>query len=396
MMTGLLAPVLVGFVALGTEAGFWMYKNRELQSAADSAALSAAVAVAAGNAPGRDDEARATAARYGFVDGAGGVTVSIRQPPTTGNYTGDATAVEVVVTERQKRLLTAIFLDSDVDLSGRAVARPSSQGAACVLALNRVASNALSSGGTSTVTLTGCSVAVNSNSLDALSTSGGGRISADSARVVGDVSGHGLETVNGVTTGAAPVPDPYANVAMPSASGCDRTNFSTNQTRTLDPGVYCGGMRLNAGADVTLRPGTYFIDGGDLFVNGGATLSGSGVTLVFTGSGSDYAGAVINGGATISLTAPTSGALAGIAFFGDRRMPVGTSFRLNGGATQNITGAIYLPRAEVVYSGGASTGSACTQLIGDTIDFNGNADFAADCAGVGTRTIALQQAVLVE
>ena len=35
-------------------------------------------------------------------------------------------------------------------------------------------------------------------------------------------------------------------------------------------------MKLNAGANVTLTAGIYYLDGGDLTMNGGATLTGSG------------------------------------------------------------------------------------------------------------------------
>jgi len=94
-------------------------------------------------------------------------------------------------------------------------------------------------------------------------------------------------------------------------------------------------MSLNAGANVTLNPGVYYLDQGSLSVNGGATLSGTGVTLVFTSStGNNYATASVNGGATINLTPPTNGGTAGIVFFGDRNMPVGTGFSFECGASQ--------------------------------------------------------------
>ena len=93
---------------------------------------------------------------------------------------------------------------------------------------------------------------------------------------------------------------------------------------------------MNAGANITLSPGVYYLDQGSLAVNGGATMSGTGVTLVFTSStGSGYATANIDGGATLNLTAPSSGSTAGIVFFGDRNMPVGTSFTFEGGASQS-------------------------------------------------------------
>jgi hypothetical protein len=166
---------------------------------------------------------------------------------------------------------------------------------------------------------------------------------------------------------------------------------------TINPGVYCGGMKLNAGANVTLNPGIYYLDQGSLSVNGGASLSGTGVTLVFTSSsGHNYASASINGGANINLTAPTSGPTAGIVLFGDRNMTAGTSFSLNGGSTEMFGGAIYLPRAAVSFSGGAASTNGCLQLIAETVTFVGNANFAINCKGYGTKAIASSTAQLTE
>src|SRR6185437_4705428 len=173
--------------------------------------------------------------------------------------------------------------------------------------------------------------------------------------------------------------------------------YSAKSTVTLDPGVYCGGMQFNAGANVTLNPGVYYLDRGSLTVNGSATLQGSGVTLVFTSStGSNYPTATIAGGATVNLTAPTTGALAGIVIFGDRNMPTGSSFKFAGGASQTFGGAIYTPKGSVSFAGGSGTGNGCTQLIADTITFAGSSNFAINCSGSGTKPLGIATATLVE
>jgi hypothetical protein len=66
-------------------------------------------------------------------------------------------------------------------------------------------------------------------------------------------------------------------------------------------------------------------------------------------------------------------------------MPTGTVFKFNGGATQYLGGAIYLPTAAVNFSGGASSSTNCTQLIGDTVTFTGNSGFALNCNNYGTK-----------
>jgi hypothetical protein len=128
------------------------------------------------------------------------------------------------------------------------------------------------------------------------------------------------------------------------------------------------------------------IDGGGLTVNGGATLTGSGVTLVFTKkSGSTWPTATINGNATVNLTPPKFGQTAGIVIFGDRNIPVGTTFKFNGGANQYLAGAVYVPTGAINFSGGAATNSSCTQIIGNTVTFTGNSSVAITCSNYETK-----------
>ena len=73
IMMGALLAVLMGMVALGTEITFVLYKQRQMQSAADTAALSAATALSKGYPADFTVEGRAISAASGFVDGVDGV-----------------------------------------------------------------------------------------------------------------------------------------------------------------------------------------------------------------------------------------------------------------------------------------------------------------------------------
>jgi hypothetical protein len=261
-------------------------------------------------------------------------------------------------------------------------------GLGCVLSLNKHASGAATGQGSTSVTLSGCSLYDNSDHATALVAGGSAQISALSVGVVGNISGaSNISTTQGIRTGIGPVADPYADVANPTPTGTVY-NYPKpiNNSITLNPGIYPTGLKLVAGANVTLTAGTYYIEGGGLEVQGGATLTGNGVTLVFTSSnGKDYATATINGNAAVDLRPPTTGPTAGIVIFGDRNMPAGTSFKFNGGATQYLGGAVYLPKGAINFSGGATTGTSCTQLIGDTVTFTGNSAFALNCSSYGTK-----------
>ena len=287
-----------------------------------------------------------------------------------------------------KTNFTGIIGVSSLNFSARAVAV--SYGIpGCVLALNTKASGAASANGNAAVTLDGCTLYDNSSNPTALMVGGSAQLSALSVSVVGGVSGSiNITTTEGIKTNAAPTSDPYASVPLPAFSGCNHTNFTVDTVASIYPGVYCGGIEVNSGANVTFRPGIYFIDRGTFSVKGNATITGTGVTLVLTSStGSNWPTAEINGGATVNLTPPSTGSTAGIVIFGDRKIPLGTSFKFTGGPSQYLGGAIYLPTAAVSFFGGVSTSTSCTQIIVDTISWTGNSKATINCGAFGTKTI---------
>jgi len=398
MITALMAPVLLGGAGLATEGGLWYYVHQSVQGAADSSALSAANMASLNAVRSPTTQARSVAATYGYVDGTAGAVVTVNRPPATGAYTGNNQAIEVIVTTQQPRLLSAIFANGAVTLSGRAVALPGNAGTGCVLSLNPAASGGVTSKGTSGITLNQCSVYDDSSDGSALVNGGSATIDALSVNVVGQISGGaGITTSQGVHVGISPISDPYADVVMPTPGACDYNNKTYKNTVTIDPGVYCNGIQLNAGAVVTMNPGIYFIDRGSLQMAGGATLQGDGVTIILTSStGNNYADVTINGGAHLAITAPTTGPTAGIAIFGDRSMPTGTTFKFNGGDSQVIGGAVYVPHGTLQYAGGNNANTNCTQVIADTVSFVGNSLLKINCGGSGTRPIGTSMASLVE
>ncbi|MGY3440651.1 MULTISPECIES: TadE/TadG family type IV pilus assembly protein [unclassified Bradyrhizobium] len=397
IISALLMPVLVGTAGLGTEVGWWYYKHKNMQSAADSGAVSAATAASAG--ADLLSEANAVTANYGYANTVNNVTIAVNQPPKAGNYTSNLQAVEVVVTQPQPRLLSALFGSNPVLVTARAVALPNS-GTGCVLALDPTASPAVNVSGSNQLNLIKCNLYSNSSASPSLNVAGNAAVSANQVGVVGDVSGaSNITTTNGIRTHIQPIADPYANVSPPAEPSCTNAKITVNsngKTNSISPGCYKGNITVNAGATLSLDPGIYYLDGSNLSVAGNATITGSGVTLVFTGSGSNWGTASIGSNAIIDLTAPTSGTTKGIVMYGDRNMPVGTAFNLTGGATQNFGGAIYLPRANLSFSGGNGTSTSCTKIIVDTLTLTGTSNLQVNCAALGTATIGTQTAQLIE
>jgi hypothetical protein len=399
IIIALAMPVLVGIAGLGTEVGWWLYDHKNMQSAADSAAVSAATAGSNLNA-----EADSVTALYGFTNGTRNVTVTVNQPPTTGNYAPPnpfPQAVEVLITQPQPRLLSALFGTDPILIKARAVALPNA-GTGCVLALDRTASPAVKVAGTNQLNLINCNLYSNSNASPSLGVSGSGKVSANQVGVVGDLSGaSNITAVNGLRTGMRPIADPYANVSPPLEPSCNNAKITVNsngKNTSLSPGCYRGDITVNAGATLNLSPGIYYLDGANLSVAGNATITGTGVTLVFTGSGSNWGTASIGSNAIVDLTAPSSPSdpTRGIVIYGDRNMPVGTAFNLTGGGSQNFGGAIYLPKAALNFSGGNGTSTSCTKIVADTITFTGTSNVQVNCAALGTAAIGITTAQLVE
>ena len=222
VIVGLASSVLIGFASLGTEVGLWYLTHRNLQNAADSSALSAVAALYNHGTGDYKSEAKATASRYGFTDAVNGVTVTVNKPPLSGNFKGDkdSNAVEVVISEPQLRLFSALFLDTDPTQRVRAVAKPGTNGNGCVVALNRGAVVDLDTSGT------------NSDASGAFDATGGAEVSAEPAFVAGGIaSSASLTTTNGTFTGTAPINDPYAKGPVPYASPGSPYTGQTTETR---------------------------------------------------------------------------------------------------------------------------------------------------------------------
>jgi hypothetical protein len=130
------------------------------------------------------------------------------------------------------------------------------------------------------------------------------------------------------------IPDPLADLAIPAAGACQFTNTKlTGGVHALNPGVYCGGLTVEGGAVVTLKPGLFNLTGGDFAVNN-ATVKGDGVTVSFA-----TPDVHVNWtGATIRLSAPKSGQYAGMAVIGVRD-PMSHAIDAS---TVDVHGVIYL------------------------------------------------------
>jgi hypothetical protein len=404
VVVGAALPVLIGVLGLGADAGIWYANKRAAQTQTDAAAISGAFEKARFSASNITAAAQKEAIRNGFQNTAPN-TLAIHNPPTSGAHIGDQKAVEVIMSTQQPLLFAQFFLDS-VAIKTRAVASVQTTGTACVLALDPSLDSALSISGNITVNMPGCVMAANSTSSNAIGITGGPVITANSLWTAGNYTQGGSSSMTLTrppTTQAWPIDDPYANVPPITPTPCK----SYSGGATITPGSYCSGLNL-PNSTVTFDPGIYYIKGGDFRVNGSTVVrcncpGDSGVTIILTGNaadGSDIGTVDIKGGADVQLKAPSDGsAYSGLAFYQDPRAPLsGSDASFNGGALMNIQGAVYFPKRRIKWNGNNSPSApSCTQVIGRTVLFNGNATINnTGCVAAGVEPITISGVRVVE
>ncbi len=411
-MIALMLPLLLGFVGLGVEVGSWFQNKRQIQTIADAAAIGGAYEAQNASATSSSILTSATtdATRNGY-DATNDLITAVN-PPISGSYTADNSAVETNVTRSVSLLFSSTFLSNAVSITARAVARTgNSDSTACVLSLGTTGEGVTVSG-SGDVTFDGCQIASNSSDAGALTVSGSGDLTTDCYTVVGglDDSASGLTTDVGCVgkTNSKSVTDPYSGLVAPSYSDpadCDESSgYSYNinggvTTISHDadfsvPYIICGNFNVNNGS-VTLEPGLYII-AGDFSAGANADISGDGVTIILMDGGQL---SNINGNATLNLSAPDAADAVddweGILFFQD---PVTASSctnncnTINGGASTTFEGVMYFPDQTIKFTGGNENTSTCLQIVALSVEFTGNSDVLGSttgCADAGVTGIAL-------
>jgi Flp pilus assembly protein TadG len=181
--------VLLGMAGLAVDVGYWYWSQRDIQSAADSAAMSAALEIARGATPAEiEARARDSASLNGYQHGGGSILVTINRPPASGAYAGDNNYIEAIVQQDQGGFVSSVTHSGDMTIAARAVATLAGA-PSCVIALNPAADDAIGVTGNGTVTLD-CGAQSNSNSPTAIDQIGNSSITAESIQTVGGYGGN--------------------------------------------------------------------------------------------------------------------------------------------------------------------------------------------------------------
>lgn len=402
-MFGLGLVTMVGFAGLAIDVGYMQWEKRRMQSAADAAAMGGLRELELKQSGLISTAALNDSALNGFTNGVDNTTVSVNNPPLSGSYSGDSLAVEAVVTRSVPTFFMRIFGQSGISISARAVAKTSgttSQGAigACIYALDPTAKSAFKLAGSSSnmYIYTSCSIVDESSNNEAYTQASNADLYIGNAQV-GVVGGWDLNGGSNIFTGSSgstvyngPVKitspgDPFVNAAEPSTASMtvQGTNLSigNGQTITLQPGVYCGGITISNGSNVTFNSGYYVLAGGNTLSISGGNVSGSGVSFYITKGTNAGCGNGGNGqavgitGANVTFTAPTSGDHEGFLFFEDRNCGNACNgANITGNGTSSFDGALYFKNTSLNFAGTNAT-SGYMVLVADKITLNGSSKF---------------------
>jgi hypothetical protein len=392
--------VLLGLAGLATDFGLLWTEKRQIQTAADAAAVAGALAVVSGG--NATTAAKTDSSVNGFTDGSNSVTVTVNNPPASGSYAGDSTAVEAIVTKPEPTYFLRVLGYSSVAIEGRAVAHTGAHD--CIYVMDPSANNALVvSGGTSLTS--SCGILVNSSSTSGLVASGGACVSATAIGVNASSESQAACVSPAVTFNVPRAPDPLAYLTAPALGSCTASTtsghgYTATDGATISQGTYCGGITVPGGATLNLNPRLYILDGGGLTVSGTSNIIGSGVTFYNTGTNSgstQYKPITVSGGSTTSLTAPTSGSYAGILFFEDRGLSTNNNNQKNaisGQSGAQFTGALYFLNSELDFTGGSK--AAYTVIVADILNLTGGTTANSDYSTLGGASPARETAALGE
>lgn len=381
IIAGAAMPLVVGSAGLASDTIQWTMMKRQLQRAADSAAIAGVYARLQGQTV-ESAVTRDLVHNNRVIVPLNASYPSVSQPADTSVYKN---AVEVTLEINLPLTFTSMFVSNAMALPATARAGVVNSGDYCVLSLENTAVTGLTMWGSTSLDL-GCGMMTNSTSLNAAAAGGSASVKASPIAAVG-----GIQSSNNYATGTTFSPfspalaDPFASVnpeqPFTPCPLADDPNVKPNSSVSIGPGCY---RSLSSSGTLNLSPGTYYIDGGGLDFGAQATVNGSGGVTIVLSNSSAAANATIgtiemNGGANLNLVAPSTGIYKGIAIYQDRRATSGVSSKINGNSGSTIQGALYFPKAALTFTGNSGMNTNCMQLVALRVTFIGSSAVSNVC-----------------
>ena len=406
-------PLVIGCAGLASDTIQWTLWKRQLQRAADSAAIAgvydrennSGATSTTSNAVTRD----LTVNRHTWMGLLSGYP-QVSYPSDTVYKTNQVT---VSLAIQQSLAFSSFFMASPPVITATATAASIASGVPCALALNSTGT-AIDNSGNATINAPTCILYSDSSASNSASAGGNSSVTAQSVAAVGGIQQSNNWNVQSYIPYSPSLPDPFANVTPdPSQMHCAVSkNVSNKGVVTWQPLALSDGMdittmtdqqgnpancftSLSVGSNKSLTiPASYtgpiYINGGDVTLQGAISCAACTIVLTNTSTASNATIGTLstNAQATNNITAPTTGTYAGIAVYQDRRATGGTD-TINGGSGNVIQGAVYFPSDTLKINGTGTSVSLCAMWVAKNLTFIGNSSIAisaptdSSCSGDG-------------
>ncbi len=397
-------PLLIGSAGLATDTIQWALWKRQLQRAADSAAIAGVY--------DRFANAGATATTSTAVshditlNHHTNITLEATYPKVT--FPADAgnnkNQVKVELAVRRPLAFSAMFMKGAPLIKTTATAATiSSSGEFCVLSLQKNSKTGIQATGSTTIQMD-CGMMTNSTATNAAAGQGSANVYATTLAASGGISQSSNWHITTYQPYSPALEDPYIGLAPDSSdfSSCASSPPALSASnQTITGGGCYSSISVGSNKSLTLKDGIYIVNGGGLDVKGDLTVTNG--TIVLTNKDSSQTAPVgsfdQNGNGSINITAPSTGKWAGLAIYQDRRAvdgaPTGnitssSPNKINGSSTSKIIGSLYFPNQQLTYNGDGTGGATCTQFVAKRIYWSGNSginNFTADCDRFGISNI---------
>jgi Flp pilus assembly protein TadG len=387
ILAGFAMPLIIGSTGLAVDTVQWALTKRQLQRAADSAALAGVYAAVQGasqtaaqavdyelNIAGTNPENRNST---GLTLTAANRTISY---PAGASWTNP---VRVVLTHNQIPAFSSMFIPQ-LTISAGATAATIRTGVYCVVSLVNTNATGITATGNGDLNL-GCGMITNSTSLTAAIATGSSSVHASPVAAVGAVPASNNWNGAELLPFTVKQDDPFAGITPPTVSPCkgnanklDVPNNGNVDRTTIDTAgsVVCV-SDMSVDGTLKLQAATYYIDGGNFDLGSNANISCTGCTIILSNSdptSTDIGRVTMNAQAKANMTAPTSGTYDGLLFYQDRRAVSANNnaSMINGTSDSTFSGAMYFPRTHLNINGTAGLKFTCAQFVSWTVEFSGN------------------------
>jgi hypothetical protein len=370
-------PMVIGSAGLASDTIQWTLWKRQLQRAADSAALAGVYARAQSqtlNPAISQDLANNNHLWVPLLSGYPQTST----PANTGTYIN---LVKVDLAVQQRLGFSSLFMSSAPIISTSATAAMVPDGLYCVVALNPTSTPGIIIQGSTNVNM-GCGAISNSESGTSSVNANGTayNFTADPVASVGGMPSSIIGATD-LRPRSVALPDPFANEynTTPPMSCTNFQSHFNNATNTISPGCFTG-FNLPGGSETTatytLQPGVYYLDNTSLSLSGHQVLVGTGVTIILTGT--DPGTVSMSGNSEMRLSAPTTGDFAKMLFIQAANATVGNNSIISGTSLSSFDGTFYFPNGDLSFTGTSAGTTQCAMVVAYTVEFSGNSTIQND------------------